>query len=84
MIIIEHIHLEYIQLLNTHLEHKYCIHIFRTHIIIAHIYLEYYRVIALILRNIVPSSISHYTSLRVQYDILWGTIFLNISAITLL
>jgi hypothetical protein len=34
----------------------------------------YYRVIALILRNIVPSSISYCTSLRVQYDILRGTI----------
>ena len=44
----------------------------------------YYRVIALILRNIVPSSISYGTSLRVQFDILRGTIFLNISAITLL
>jgi hypothetical protein len=41
-------------------------------------------VIALILRNIVPSSMSYWTSLRVQYDILGGTIFLNISAITLL
>ena len=43
-----------------------------------------YRVIALILRNIAPSSISYCTRLRVQYDILLATIFLNISAITLL
>ena len=44
----------------------------------------YYRVIALILRNIVPSSISYCTSLRVQYDILRETIYLNITEITLL
>ena len=43
-----------------------------------------HKVIALILRNIVPSSISYCTSLRLQYDILRGTICLNISAITLL
>ena len=37
---------------------------------------------SLILKNFAPSSISYYTSLRVQYDILRGTILLNISAIT--
>ena len=41
------------------------------------------RVIALILRNIVPRNISCCTRLLVQYDILRRTIFLNISAITL-
>jgi hypothetical protein len=34
--------------------------------------------------NIVPSSISHSTSVRVQYDTLRGTIFTNIHAISLL
>jgi hypothetical protein len=42
----------------------------------------YKRVIALILRNIVPRSISYYTRKLVQYDILLATIFLNVSAIT--
>jgi uncharacterized membrane protein len=42
---------------------------------------QYYRVIALILRNIVLSSMSYCT---ISYDILRGTIFLNIGAITLL
>ena len=45
---------------------------------------QYYRVIAWIFVNIVPSSISNCMSLRVQYDILWETIFTNIHAITLL
>ena len=36
-----------------------------------------YRVIALILRNIVPGSISYFTSLRVQYDVLRGTILVQ-------
>jgi hypothetical protein len=45
--------------------------------------LYYKRVIALILRNIVLRSISYCTCNLVQYDILLGTIFLNISAITL-
>jgi len=45
---------------------------------------QYYkRVIGLILRNIVLRSISYYTRNLVQYDMLLGTIFLNISAITL-
>jgi hypothetical protein len=43
----------------------------------------YKRVITLILRNIVPRSISYSTRKLVQYDILLGTIFLNISAIIL-
>ena len=45
--------------------------------------LYYKRVIALILRNIVPRNISCCTRLLVQYDILRRTIFLIISAITL-
>ena len=43
-----------------------------------------YRVIAWILVNIVLSSISYCTSVRVQYDTLRGTIFTNIHAITFL
>jgi hypothetical protein len=43
--------------------------------------LYYKRIIALILRNIVPHSISYCTRKVMQYDIL---IFLNISAITLI
>ena len=45
--------------------------------------LYYKRVIALILRNIVPRSISYCTLKLVQYDILLGAIFINITAITL-
>ena len=45
--------------------------------------LYYKRVIALILRNIVPRSISYCTCKLMQYDILIWTIFLNSSAITL-
>ena len=44
--------------------------------------LYYKGVIALILRNMVPHSISYWTRKLVWYDILLGTIFLNISAIT--
>ena len=40
-------------------------------------------VIALILVNIVPRSISYCTRKFVQYDILLGTIFTNINAIIL-
>ena len=39
---------------------------------------------SIIMVNIVPSSISYCTSVRVQYDTLRGTIFTNIHAITLL
>jgi hypothetical protein len=42
--------------------------------------LYYKRVVALILRIIVPLSISYCTLKFVQYDILLGTIFLNICA----
>jgi len=45
--------------------------------------LYYKRVITLILSNIVPRIISNCTRKLVPYDILLGTIFLNISAITL-
>ena len=45
--------------------------------------LYYKRVIALIMRNIVPRSISYCTRQLVHYDILLGKIFLNMSAITL-
>ena len=43
-----------------------------------------YRVTALILRNIVPSSISYCTRLRVQYDILQGTVQYDILQGTIL
>ena len=41
------------------------------------------RVIACILVNIVPRSVSYCTRTLAQYDILLGTIFTNIHAITL-